>query len=503
MSPTYITFVFYLIGMLIVGVITYRMTNNLSDYVLGGRKLNSWVAALSAQASDMSGWLLLGLPGAAYASGMGLWSIWIAVGLAIGTMVNWQYVAKPLRRYTELAGESITISEFFENRFHDKSRVLRIVSAFFILFFFLFYTASGLVAGGVLFESVFEIEYTTALLVGAIVIISYTFLGGFIAVSWTDLFQGSLMFLALLITPIVAIQHIGGLDALFATIGSMNVDLLDINKNVAYDAEGAVGAVWNSAGNLTIVGIISALAWGLGYFGQPHILARFMAIRSAKHVPKARLISIIWVVFSLYGAIIVGFVGIALFADQPLVNPETVFIDLVQVVFNPWVAGILLAAILAAIMSTIDSQLIVSSSALTEDFYRTLFRKEASQKELVWVGRLAVVFIAIIAVMLAWTKGSILAMVAYAWAGFGAAFGPAIILSLFWKRMTRNGALLGMIVGGATVYLWQYTGSAIYEMVPGFLFSLIAIVVVSLLDKEPSAEIVAEFERAHKPIAGE
>ncbi|OEF98751.1 sodium/proline symporter [Desulfuribacillus alkaliarsenatis] len=487
--------------MLAIGVISYRMTTNLSDYVLGGRKLNSWVAALSAQASDMSGWLLLGLPGAAYASGMGLWSIWIAIGLAVGTMINWQYVAKPLRRYTELAGESITISEYFENRFHDKSRLLRVVSAIFILIFFLFYTASGLVAGGVLFESVFEIDYTTALLVGALVIISYTFLGGFIAVSWTDLFQGSLMFFALLITPIVAIQHIGGLDALFATIGSINVDLLDVNKNVSYNL--GEGILWTSAGALSFVGIVSALAWGLGYFGQPHILARFMAIRSAKHVPKARLISVVWVVLSLYGAIVVGFVGIALFADQPLANPETVFIDLVQIIFNPWVAGILLAAILAAIMSTIDSQLLVSSSALTEDFYRTFFRKDASQTELVWVGRFAVIVIAIVAVMLAWNKGSILELVAYAWAGFGAAFGPAIIFSLFWKRMTRNGALVGMIVGGLTVILWEYTGSAMYEMVPGFLFSSIAIVVVSLMDKEPSAEIQAEFERAHKPISGE
>ncbi|OEH87047.1 sodium/proline symporter [Desulfuribacillus stibiiarsenatis] len=487
--------------MLGIGVYTYRMTNDLSDYVLGGRKLNSWVAALSAQASDMSGWLLLGLPGAAYASGMGLWSIWIAIGLAVGTMANWQYVAKPLRRYTQLAGESLTISEFFENRFKDKSHLLRVVSAIFILVFFLFYTASGLVAGGVLFESVFGIEYTTALLVGAVVIISYTFLGGFIAVSWTDLFQGTIMFIALLITPIFAIQYMGGLEALFTKIGTINTDLLDINANVAYDATAALP--WSSAGSLTLIGIISAAAWGLGYFGQPHILTRFMAIRSAQQVPKARLISIIWVVLSLYGAIIVGFVGIALFADQPLANPETVFIDLVQKMFNPWVAGFLLAAILAAIMSTIDSQLLVSSSALTEDFYRTFFRKDASQTELVWVGRGAVILIAVIAVMLAWTKGSVLQLVAYAWAGFGAAFGPAIIFSLFWKRMTRNGALFGMIVGGLTVILWKYTGSAIYEIVPGFLFASIAIVVISLLDKEPSAEIQEEFARAHKPLADE
>jgi sodium/proline symporter len=499
MQATYLTFIIYLIGMLAIGVVTYRMTNTLSDYVLGGRKLNSWVAALSAQASDMSGWLLLGLPGAAYASGMGMWSIWIAIGLATGTMINWQYVAKPLRRYTEIAGDSITLSEYFENRFKDKSHLLRVISAVLILIFFLFYTASGLVAGGKLFEATFGIDYTTALIIGSLVIISYTFLGGFLAVSWTDFIQGALMFVALIVAPIIAINQIGGLDVLFSKIGSANPDLLNVAKDVSF-AEGA----WTSAGTLSVVGIISALAWGLGYFGQPHILARFMAIRSAKEVRKARLISMVWVVITLYGAIVVGFVGIALFGvDQPLGDPETVFIQLVQVVFNPWVAGFLLAAVLAAIMSTIDSQLLVSSSALTEDFYKTFFRRDASDKELVWVGRIAVILIAFIAILLAWNQGSVLELVSYAWAGFGAAFGPAVLFSLFWKRMTRNGALAGMIVGGATVIFWEYTGSAMYEIVPGFVFASIAIVLFSLLDKEPSKEIQEEFEQAKNPLASE
>ncbi|MBO8172580.1 MAG: sodium/proline symporter PutP [Bacillaceae bacterium] len=497
MNASYVTFVFYLVVLLGIGLYTYRMTSTLSDYVLGGRKLNSWVAALSAQASDMSGWLLLGLPGAAYASGMGMWSIWISIGLATGTMLNWQYVAKRLRRYTEIAGNSITLSEYFENRFRDQSGILRIISAIFILIFFLFYTASGLVAGGLLFEGTFQIDYHTAVIIGAIVIIGYTFLGGFLAVSWTDFLQGALMFFALIIAPIISINYIGGLDELFARIAAANPDLL----NVARDVEFADG-VWQSTGALSVVGIISALAWGLGYFGQPHILARFMAIRSDRDVRKSRLISVIWVVITLYGAIMVGFVGIALFGtEQPLENTETVFIEMVQIIFNPWLAGILLAAVLSAIMSTIDSQLLVSSSALTEDFYRKFIRRHASQKELVWTGRIAVLVIALIALMLAWNdENKVLDLVAYAWAGFGAAFGPAILFSLFWKRMTGAGALAGMIFGGLTVILWKYTGSNLYEIVPGFIFSSIGIVLFSLVSPRPPAEVEAEFERAQKPM---
>lgn len=499
MEATYITFLIYLIAMLAIGIITYRMTNTLADYVLGGRKLNSWVAALSAQASDMSGWLLLGLPGAAYASGMGMWSIWISIGLAAGTMINWQFVAKRLRRYTEVAGDSITLSEYLENRFKDKSHLLRVISAIFILVFFMFYTASGLVAGGKLFDTTFGLGYTNALIIGSLVIISYTFLGGFLAVSWTDFVQGTLMFLALIVTPIAAISQVGGIGALFSKIGAANPDLLD----VAMDVNLADG-MWQSAGTLGVIGIISALAWGLGYFGQPHILARFMAIRSAKEVRKARLISMVWVVITLYGAIAVGFVAIAIFGvDTPLADPETVFIQLVQVIFNPWVAGFLLAAVLAAIMSTIDSQLLVSSSALTEDFYKTFFRRDASQAELIWVGRIAVLLIAFIALILAWNEGSVLELVSYAWAGFGAAFGPVVLFSLFWKRMTRNGALVGMLVGGFTVILWDYTGSALYSIVPGFIFASIAVIVFSLIDKEPSQEIQDEFEQASKPLENE
>ncbi|MCW3489277.1 sodium/proline symporter PutP [Dethiobacter alkaliphilus] len=499
MNPTYVTFLFYLTGMLIVGIITYRMTHTLSDYMIAGRGLNKWVVALSAQASDMSGWLLLGLPGAAYASGLGTWSIWISIGLATGTMLNWQYVAKRLRCYTEVFGDSITLSEYFAHRFKDTSNVLRIISALFILIFFLFYTASGLVAGGKLFEATFGVDYTTALLIGAFVIVAYTFMGGFFAVSWSDFFQGGLMFFALIIAPVLTVRHLGGLDAVLSTIYNANPDLLDVAADVTYAAEG--GGVWSSAGSLTAVGIISAMAWGLGYFGQPHILVRFMAIKSLKDIKTSRLISMIWVVFTLYGAVLAGFVGIAAFGPgNALADPEWVFMEVVQLVFNPWIAGVLLAAVLAAIMSTIDSQLLVSSSALTEDFYHTFFKRDASQQELIWVGRFAVLIIAALALVLAFGGGQVLELVAYAWAGFGASFGPAVLFSLFWRRMTKNGALVGMIVGGVTVILWQYTGSALYEIVPGFIFSAIAIVMVSLMDKEPAAEVLEEFDRAQQVV---
>ncbi|OIJ18657.1 sodium/proline symporter [Anaerobacillus alkalidiazotrophicus] len=484
-SATLVTFIVYLIGMLAIGLVAYRLTSNLSDYVLGGRRLGGGVAALSAGASDMSSWLLLGLPGYAYVAGME--AIWISVGLAVGAYLNWQFVATRLRKYTEIAGDSITVPDFLENRFHDKSKILRVISAFVILIFFAFYTSSGLVGGALLFEASFGLSYTQALWIGAIVIISYTFLGGFLAVSWTDFFQGILMFLALIIVPIVAISEMGGWSKTVNAVGNIDSSQLDVFAG------------------MTGIGIISLAAWGLGYFGQPHIITRFMAVKSSKEIPKARLIGMSWMVLALMGAIFTGFVGIAYFSEfGPGVDPladgahETVFILFTQILFNPWVSGFLLAAILAAIMSTIDSQLLVSSSAITEDFYKAIFRKNASQTELVWVGRLGVVVIAIIAIILAYNpESTVLELVSYAWGGFGAAFGPVIILALFWKRMTRNGALAGMIVGAITIFIWsELTGGLfdVYEIVPGFIFAWIAIVIVSLIDKEPSKEIQEEFD---------
>lgn len=477
----------YLSFVLAVGMIFYTKTTKMSDYILGDRKLNSWVTSLSAQASDMSGWLLLGLPGYAYVSGVE--ASWIAIGLAVGTYFNWKLVAVPLRKYTEIAGNSLTISDFFENRFKDKSRLLRSFSALFILIFFVIYTASGFVAGGKLFNTIFGIEYLTALTVGALFVVSYTFLGGFLAVCWTDFIQGTLMLFAILIVPIMAMQLMGGTEVTLEMIRNVNPELL--NPFTAMD------------GNpISTIAIISLLAWGLGYFGQPHILVRFMAISSSSQVKKARIIAMVWVVLSLSAAVLVGLVG-RVFLTTPLEGPatETVFMVMASEVFPALMAGFLLAAVLSAIMSTADSQLLVSASAITEDFYKGLLKKQAGEKELIWISRFAVVGVSIIAYFLALNPdgNSVLDLVAYAWAGFGAAFGPIILFSLYWKRTTKQGALAGIIIGGATVLIWnQLTGGIfdLYEIVPGFILSSIAIVVGSLLDKEPSPEILAEFETA-------
>jgi sodium/proline symporter len=482
--PTLISIIIYLVGMLIVGYLAAKLTSNLSDYVLGGRRLGAGVAALSAGSSDMSGWLMLGLPGAVYASGMG--SIWLAIGLSTGAYLNWQFVAKPFRVYTEVANDSITVPDYFEHRFADNSKVLRVISAVVILVFFTFYTSSSLVGGAILLEESFNMDYRLALWVGAAVIISYTFFGGFLAASWTDFIQGILMFLALIIIPMVAINELGGWSETVDTVGNMDTSYLNVYSGA------------------TFISVVSLLAWGLGYFGQPHIVVRFMGIKSTKEVPKARLIGMTWMVVSLFGAIIVGFSGIAYFADAPLDNSETVFIMFSQVLFNPWVAGFLLAAILSAIMSTVDSQLLVSSSALTQDFYKSIFRKNASQKEEMLIGRFAVLAIAVIAIFLGYDRDSkVLELVSYAWAGFGAAFGPLILLSLFWKRMTRNGALAGMIVGAVTVVVWSNLTGGIfemYELLPGFILSVISIVVVSLVGKEPSAEVQKQFDEVKERL---
>ncbi|TLS36027.1 sodium/proline symporter PutP [Pseudalkalibacillus caeni] len=478
---TLITFIVYLVGMLAIGIAAYRLTSDLSDYVLGGRRLGGSVAALSAGASDMSSWLLLGLPGAMYAGGMS--QIWIGVGLAIGAYLNWQFIATRLRKYTEVANDSITVPDFLENRFRDKSKALRVISALVILVFFTFYTSSGLVGGAILFESSFGMSYESALWIGAIVIISYTFLGGFLAVSWTDFFQGILMFLALVIVPIVALNEMGGWSETVNRVGDIDTTYLDVFTG------------------MTTMGIISLLAWGLGYFGQPHIITRFMAVKSSNEIPKARLVGMTWMIISLFGAIFTGFIGIAYFAGNPLENSETVFIQFTDLLFNPWISGFLLAAILSAIMSTIDSQLLVSSSAVAEDFYKAILRKNASQTELVWVGRIAVLVIALIAILLAYNpESSVLNLVSYAWAGFGGAFGPVIILSLFWKRMTRNGALAGIIVGAVTVIVWaQLSGGLfdLYEIVPGFVLCWIASMVFSYVGDEPTPEMEAEFDEAN------
>ncbi|MCW8996632.1 MAG: sodium/proline symporter PutP [Psychromonas sp.] len=479
------TFIVYLVGMLVIGIYAYRRTANASDYFLGGRSLGPWPTALSAGASDMSGWLLLGLPGYAYMAGIE--AFWLGGGLLIGSWLNWLICAKRLRTYTITADDSLTIPEFLARRFNDQSRLLQTIAAFVILLFFLFYTSSGLVAGAKLFETVFGLDYTIAAIVGTICVVSYTLFGGFLAVSWTDLVQGLLMSAALLIVPIAAMN--GGVTQLSSDLYAINPELLTL---------------WNGIDGkpLSAIAIISLLAWGLGYFGQPHILARFEAIRSNADLPAARRIAMTWTLLSMVGALLVGLVGLLYVhngAGVELADGEKIFMVLVDAMFHPVVAGILLAAILAAIMSTADSQLLVSSSALAEDFYKQLIRPQASSSEIVLVGRLGVVGLSMLALYLAMDPdSSVLGLVSYAWAGFGAAFGPVIIISLYWKRMNRNGALAGMLVGGLTIVIWKQLSGGIfdlYEIVPGIIFATIAIVLTSLLTKGPDNTVTELFDK--------
>lgn len=484
-SGVFISIGIYLIAMLSIGYYAYRRTSDLSDYMLGGRNLGPAVTALSAGASDMSGWLLMGLPGAMYAAGLS--SGWIVVGLTTGAWLNWLYVAPRLRTYTEIANNSITIPDYFENRFKDQSRLLRIVSALVIFIFLTFYTSSGMVAGGELFKSAFGMDYMWGIWLTAGVVIVYTLFGGFLAVSWTDFVQGTIMFLALVLVPIVVITQTGGISATFGEIRSIDPTLLDAFKGTS------------------VIGILSLLAWGLGYFGQPHIIVRFMAITSVKEMKSARRIGMGWMIFSIVGAMFTGLIGIAYFHKEHMTldNPETVFIVLAKILFHPLITGFLLAAIMAAIMSTISSQLLVTASALTEDFYRAFFRRSASDKELVLVGRLSLLGVALIALYLAFNPNeTILNLVGYAWAGFGSAFGPVVLLSLYWKRMNKWGALAGMLTGAATVIIWSNIEAVkeIYEMIPGFIVGTIAVIVVSLLTKKPDAEMDAEFEQAIEQV---
>ncbi|POF48200.1 sodium/proline symporter PutP [Vibrio vulnificus] len=483
------TFIAYLILMVAIGVYAYKKTSSSSDYFLGGRSLGPWPAALSAGASDMSGWLLLGLPGYAYAAGIE--SFWLAGGLLVVTWANWLVSAKRLRTYS-IQTDALTLPEFLSRRFDDKSKLIQTISAFFILLFFLFYTSSGLVAGGKLFETVFGLDYSTAVIIGTLCVVSYTLFGGFLAVSWTDLVQGLLMAAALMIVPIAVME--GGFGQLATDMHNINPELLTL---------------WNDAKGepLSAIAIISLVAWGLGYFGQPHILARFKASRTNRELGTARRIAVGWTALSMAGAILVGLVGLVWVNGHPgteLADGEKIFMLLVNTVFHPVIAGILLAAILAAVMSTADSQLLVSSSALAEDFYKQVIKPDASSQEIVMVGRIGVVVISIIALILAMTPdSSVLGLVSYAWAGFGAAFGPAVVLSLYWKGMNRNGALAGILIGGITIVVWkQLTGGwfDVYEIVPGIIFSTIAIVGVSKLTGGADNTILEQHREFEKKL---
>jgi sodium/proline symporter len=497
-----IMFVLYLSIMLGIGLYSYRKSKNQSDYFLAGRKLNAWVTSLSAQASDMSGWLLMGLPGTAFLlthkNGLPE-AVWTAVGLAIGTYLNWLFVAKRLRKYSEVANDSITIPTYLENRFRDRTKIIRIISAIFIIIFFLIYTAAQLSAGAKLFNTVFGLDYMVALIIGAIVIVSYTFLGGFLAVCWTDLIQGTLMFFAIIIVPLMALSALGGAVETFDLAASLS------------EVPGSLGVnEWTGIGSVSIMAIISFAAWGLGYFGQPHILTRFMGINHSRDIKPARRIAVVWVFISLTAAVILGVIGKAYLStimtgDQlAVVDSEKVFILMVQNILTGPIAvilaGLILTAILSAIMSTADSQLLVTASAVSEDICKTVFDNKLSEKQLVWISRSTVLVISLLALLIAINPdSSVFELVSYAWAGFGAAFGPCILLSLYWKRMNWQGALAGILSGGLTVLLWRNLIKAyinLYEIVPAFLISILFIVVVSLITNKPSKEIEDEFDRA-------
>ncbi|EJL9318892.1 sodium/proline symporter PutP [Campylobacter coli] len=486
-TPIAIMFVAYAALMLYIGFYFYRQNKNTEDYFLGGRSLGPVVSALSAGASDMSGWLLMGLPGALYASG--LIESYIAIGLSIGALLNWSFVAKRLRIYTSVIANSITIPDYFETRFDDDKHILRIVCAIVILIFFTFYVSSGLVGGAKLFEATFGIRYEYALTTGTLIIVAYTFLGGYKAVCWTDLLQGLLMMGALIVVPAVMLYHLGGFGEAMAVIEEIKPNALSMGEGI-----GALS-------------IVSALAWGLGYFGQPHILVRFMSIRSTKDIPAATFVGISWMVISLIGACFIGLLGIAYVHkfELTLQDPEKIFIVMSQLLFNPWIAGILLSAILAAIMSTASSQLLVSSSTIAEDFYKRIFNKEASNKTVMNLGRIGVLLVALVAFVISTDKeSSILSIVAYAWAGFGASFGSVMLFSLFWSRMTRIGAILGMITGAVMVVLWknylaELFNFPIYEIVPGFVAASAVIIIASLLTQvRPGTK--AAYERMLKEL---
>lgn len=555
--PIVVTFMVYSLGMLAIGFYFYKQNETSEDYFLGDRSMGPVVSALSAGASDMSGWLLMGLPGALYAGG--LVEANIAIGLSVGAAINWLFVAKRLRVYTSVIANSITIPDYFETRFSDDSHILRVICAIVILVFFTFYISSGLVGGAKLFEATFGLEYYKALTIGTIIIVIYTFFGGYKAVCWTDLVQGILMMVALIIVASVMLYQIGGfketiqyiknsddarskislyqkdipkmidtmqkndVSTIKTQIDDMNAILLDIkdlqiksggisvsvdefvqnlqNTINSNDKDGAKNLLevlkhqdiaksrLNLFDGVSLIGIISALAWGLGYFGQPHILVRFMSIRSIKDIPVATTVGISWMVISLIATCIMGLLGIAYMNkfNMSLQDSEKIFIVMSQLLFNPWIAGVLLSAILAAIMSTASSQLLVSSSTIAEDFYRRVFKKDASEKQVMVISRAGVLLVSVIAFVISFDKNSsILNIVSYAWAGFGASFGSVIVFSLFWRRMTRLGAIVGMITGAVVVVLWKnYLAIALnlplYEIVPGFFAASLAIVLVSLM----------------------
>ena len=477
-----ISMIIYFVAMIVIGLWAYQRTDDMDDYMLAGRNLGPLSTALSAGASDMSGWLLMGLPGAFYLSGMS--TMWLPIGLTVGAWLNWKYTAPRLRTYTEVADNSLTIPTFLSARLHDGSRLIQIGAGVIILVFFTFYVSSGMVAGGRFFEASFGVDYRLGMILVAGITVLYTLVGGFLAVAYTDVVQGLMMVTALVAVPVAGLLGLGGPDPLISTINELDP---------------GTWALWGASTSL--MSIVSAAAWGLGYFGQPHIIVRFMALETPQQAKAGRRIGIGWMALACLGAAATALVGIATYRRDTgrLPDPETVFISLGQLLFHPFVAGFMLAAILAAIMSTISSQLLVSSSALVEDLYHAFNRKELGEKSSVLLGRVAVMIVSVVAALMAWqADDSILKLVSFAWAGFGASFGPVVLLALYWRRLTRWGALAGMTTGAVVAAVWANLSGGIfdlYELLPGFVANLIVTIVVSLVT-EVAPGVDAEFDEA-------
>ena len=504
-----IVMIVYMLVVIGIGLAFARRANRSSeDYFLGGRGLGPWVTAMSAEASDMSGWLLMGLPGVAYWSGISD-AVWTAVGLAVGTYLNWLVTSRRLRRYSEKAGNAITLPEFFSNRFHEKSRVIMTIAALFILIFFTVYAASCLVTCGKLFSTLFGFDYVPMMIVGAVFVLVYTIIGGFLAESASDFMQAIVMIVALVVVVVIGTASAGGLGAVMDNVRSIPgfLDFFGIATPVTENGvQQAVNGApqFGAAGTYGLLSVLSALAWGLGYFGMPQVLLRFMAIRSEHELKSSRRIAAVWVVISLCVAVFIGVMGRALFptALTTAAEAENVFILLSTHLLPPVLAGLVMAGILAATISSSDSYLLIAASAFSKNIYQGLLHRKATDKQVLTMSRVTLLAITAIAIVIALDENSVIfTIVSFAWAGFGATFGPLMLLSLFWKRINRAGAIAGMIGGGCMVFIWNLLirplGGAwdIYELLPAFLFSCLCIVVTSFLTAPPSKEIQREFDQ--------
>lgn len=495
-----IALVIYLLLMVYIGWTGWKKTAEYDEYMIGGRGLHPFVAALSAGASDMSGWLLMGLPGAIYLSGLN--QTWIAIGLVAGAWLNWKFTAPRLRSYTKIARNSITVPSFLENRLHDTSKVLRVAAGLIILLFFTFYVSSGMVAGGRYWESTFGGNYLVGMLLVAAITVAYTLFGGFLAVSYTDTVQGIIMFIALLTVPTVGIIYL-------INNGNSASDIFSFAANNPYPgSEGQpVETFFDPFAGIPLITIIGLLGWGLGYFGQPHIIVRFMALRSAKDATEGRRWGVGWQTLCMLGSVLVALTATVFFTTNPDASVtdassyETIFLDMTRILFHPLIAGLILTAVLAAIMSTISSQLLVSSSALIEDLFKATVNKSLRPKTYMTLSRVAVALIAIIAAIIAANpNSSILDLVGFAWAGFGSAFGPVLLAALYWSRLNTPGAAAGMITGAVVSFAWGMSSlsDTLYEIVPGFAAATVVMIIVTLLTKEPNEKIKEEFDHAAK-----